>query len=346
VPWWTNNAGAYSADLGISGNTMLVSGAQTGGIPAAGNDLSSPILGFRSYLNGSTSNPDDIALQNIPASGAGSSGGTFLVKHQQGATGTEFFSWDGSFSGIKIAQLPTPFTPSISNLGTAGGTTYTYAIVAYDAVGNTVGSATGTTTTGNASLSNTNYNQLQWYPSGGALKYCVWRTAGGSSQGSIGCTSALQSRGGGFPFGYAVNSGPVTNPYRFNDTGLRGDSTRLPTANTTGQLVSTVATGTAPFSIKSDTPVANLTLFAHPQVYEKGVLTNSEKIYTNSQVLSAGTATHLFANSFTFTSSSTFGCTCTDQTAVNVCKAVPALANSVKLTGTGSDILWLECLGH
>ena len=352
TPWWTNAANTYSSEFSVTSDTLMVYGAKTNNEPAAGNNVSSPMLGFRGYLNGSTSTPDDITLQNIPASGGGSSGGTFVIKHQQGVSGTEFLSWDGSFPGITISPISTALQPRISNVGTAGSTSYTYAIAAYAGSGNSVGSPTGTTSTGNATLSRTNYNQLQFYPSAGATKYCIWRMASTgtpSSTGNIGCISAIQARGGSnqlLAFGYTTNAGSVTNPYRFNDTGLRGDSTGLPTTNTTGQFVSTAATGIAPFSIKSDTPVANLTLFAHPQVYEKGVLTNSEKIYTNNQVLSAGTATHLFANSFTFTSSSTFGCTCTDQTAVNVCKAVPASGNSVNLAGTGSDVLWLECLGH
>jgi hypothetical protein len=112
------------------------------------------------------------------------------------------------------------------------------------------------------------------------------------------------------------------------------------------QFISQVATGRAPFSITSTTPVANLTLSNHPEVYEAGVLTTAEKIYTNTQALTRGAATHKFANNFTFTSSSTFGCTCTDQTTANACKAVPASATTVILAGTGSDTLWLSCSGH
>jgi hypothetical protein len=81
-------------------------------------------------------------------------------------------------------------------------------------------------------------------------------------------------------------------------------------------------------------------------VYEAGVLNANELIYTNKQSLTSGTATHTFAGSFTYTSSSTFGCTCTDQTAANACSAAPASANTVALLGTGGDVLWLSCSGH
>jgi hypothetical protein len=351
-PWWTNAANTYSAEFGVSADTLMVYGAKTNNEPSMGNNSSSPLLGFRGYLNGSTSAPDDIVLQNIPASGSGASGGTFLIKHQQGVSGPEFLSWDGSLPGITLSPILTASQPSVRNIGVAGGTSYTYAVVAYAGSANSVGSSTGMTRTGNAKLSTTNYNELQFYPSAGAAQYCIWRTASNgnpSSIGKIGCISAIQAKGGGnqrLAFGYPANVGSVTNPYRFNDTGLIGDGANLPITNRTGQLISAVSTGTAPFSISSNTPVANLTLFSHPQVYEKGVLAQSEKIYTSTQVLSSGQATHSFANGFTFTSSSSFGCTCTDQTTVSVCKAVPASATSVSLAGTGSDVLWLECLGH
>jgi len=90
-------------------------------------------------------------------------------------------------------------------------------------------------------------------------------------------------------------------------------------------------------------PIAAPTVTGH---YEAGVLNANEFVYTNTQLLSGGTATHTFGNSFAFTSSSTFGCTCTDQTAANACSAAPASANTVNLLGTGSDVLWLSCSGH
>ncbi len=81
-------------------------------------------------------------------------------------------------------------------------------------------------------------------------------------------------------------------------------------------------------------------------VYEAGVQTSNEKIYTNTQILSGGAATHTFAAGFTFTNSGTFGCTCTDQTAANACKAVPASGTTVTLAGTSTDVIWLSCSGH
>lgn len=244
-PWWTLAADSNAEDIGVISDRMLVYPAKTNNEPSAGNNASSPILDFRGYLNGSTSAPDDTAIQNIPASGGGTSGGTFLIKPQQGATGTKFLSWDGSYAGIQLDVIPTPTIGGFSQGGTPGGTSYTYSVVAYGPLGNTIGSPSGTTVTGNATLSLTNFNQIQWYPVAGPVKYCIWRIASGgspSSLGKIGCTSALQVRSNLYPFNFAVNVGAVTNPYRFNDTGLAGDGSSLPGLNTTGDLYQ--ATGT------------------------------------------------------------------------------------------------------
>jgi hypothetical protein len=358
MPWWTNGSAAIADDLKVMDDKLMVYAAKSSAFPAAGNNSPSPYLVLRGYLNGSTDSPDDFALQGVPASGGGTSGGTFLIKHQQGATGTEMFGWDGSYPGIDIATIPTPSAPAVSNVGTPGTSSYAYAVVAYGPVGNTAGGSTSSTSSGNARLSSANYNQLQWYPVAGATKYCAWRTASGGSPsgtGNIGCISALQVKNEGpavVSFNYPTNMGGVTNPYRFNDTGLAGDSSALPRTNTTGTLslpgpiTSTLATGTAPLSINSTTPVSNLTVKNHPQVYEAGTLTASEKIYTNTQALSGGVATHTFANGFTFTDARTFGCMCTDETAANACSATSASPNTVALAGTGSDVLWLQCAGH
>ncbi|MCU1249571.1 MAG: hypothetical protein JWQ49_2600 [Edaphobacter sp.] len=358
IPWWTNNSTAIADDLKIMDDKLMVYAAKSSAIPSVGNNYPSPYLVLRGYLNGSTSTPDDFALQDIPASGGSTGGGTFLIKHQQGATGTEMFGWDGSYPGINIDMIPTPSAPAVGNVGSNGTSRYVYAVVAFGPSGNTAGSSTSTTSTGAATLSSTNYNQLQWYPVAGATKYCVWRTASSgspSSTGNIGCISSLQVKNQGsavVSFNYTTNMGGVTNPYRFNDIGLAADSSSLPRSNTTGalslpgQITSTLPTGIAPLSIASSTPVSNLTLTAHPQVYDAGVFTTAEKIYVNSQALNEGAAVHTFATGFRFISSRTFGCICTDQTAANACRAVPASATEVTLAGTGSDILWLQCTGH
>lgn len=76
--------------------------------------------------------------------------------------------------GHRLQALSTPTAPTITPTGTAGTTTYTYYIVATDRNGNkTLASAAGTTTTGNATLSATNYNAISWTSVPGAVSYDV-----------------------------------------------------------------------------------------------------------------------------------------------------------------------------
>jgi hypothetical protein len=357
VPWWRENTQAIADDLGLLTDNILAYAAKTGSVPAASNNFPSPYSIYRGYLNGSSATADDIAIQNVPASGGAGAGGTFLIQHQQGSSGTEMFGWDGSYPGIGISAVPTPSIISVTQRGKAGTSRYTYAVVAYGPVGHTAGSALSSIDSGNDTLTTTNYNQIEWYPVAGATRYCIWRTASAGrsiSTGNIGCISALQVKPTQVPevTGYSTNISPVTNQYFFHDTGLKGDFSTLPDANTTGtlslagQISSSLPTGVAPLTITSTTPVPNLTLMAHPRVFEAGVLQTLEKIYTNTQALIGGAAVHTFGNGFSYTSPKTFGCTCTDQTAANPCKAVPNSSVTVSLAGTGADVIWLECLGH
>jgi hypothetical protein len=76
--------------------------------------------------------------------------------------------------------LQTPTVVNVTNVGTAGTTTYGYRIAATSATGvNTVASSTASTTTGNATLDTTNYNTVTWTGIVGASSYQIYgRTAG------------------------------------------------------------------------------------------------------------------------------------------------------------------------
>lgn len=91
-------------------------------------------------------------------------------------------------------QLPTiavPGAPTVTPTGTTGATSYSYTCVALDGNGGvTAASSAGSTTTGNATLSGTNYNALSVTAVPGAVQYAWYRTVGGASQGLIGVTSA------------------------------------------------------------------------------------------------------------------------------------------------------------
>lgn len=59
-------------------------------------------------------------------------------------------------------ELTSPNTPTVTPEGTTGSTTYSYEVVATNAYGSTKPSTAGSTTTGNATLSSTNYNRVAW----------------------------------------------------------------------------------------------------------------------------------------------------------------------------------------
>lgn len=103
--------------------------------------------------------------------------------------------WKQAGSWCKFATTA-PATPTVSPQGVTGATTYGYRVVAvmpdgstYDVLGPNTGrtarSAEGTTATGNAALSASNFNRVSWSAYGGAAYYEVYRTTGGATQGLI-----------------------------------------------------------------------------------------------------------------------------------------------------------------
>lgn len=84
-----------------------------------------------------------------------------------------------------------PGAPTATPTGTTGATSYSYTVAALDGNGGvTAASAAGSTSTGNATLSGTNYNALSVTAVPGAVQYAWYRTVGGATQGLIGVTTA------------------------------------------------------------------------------------------------------------------------------------------------------------
>lgn len=116
---------------------------------------------------------------------------------------------DGTTYGgyYPTAQLATPTAPTIAPQGTVGMTPYGYKIIPLKGT-TTCGSVSpqGVTSTGNATLSATNYNRVSWTAISGATSYLVYRTA---TMGSPATTGLLGETAG----------------TSFNDTGIAGDGT-------------------------------------------------------------------------------------------------------------------------
>lgn len=109
-----------------------------------------------------------------------------------------------------FVEVTTPAAPTVTNQGTPGAATWTYKIVAKQSDGSySAASAAGSTATGNATLTGSNFNRLTWAAVEGADSYDIYRTVAGTSPtslGKIGNTTALT----------------------FDDTGLAGDAGTAP----------------------------------------------------------------------------------------------------------------------
>lgn len=117
---------------------------------------------------------------------------------------------DGSYGAPEIVQvtahpgsaLATPTGLTITVTGTAGTTTYGYRVSAINGLGETLACAEVTITTGNATLSGTNYNALAWTAVTGASGYKVYgRTAAGELYMATVTTNSYNDTGAVTPAG-------------------------------------------------------------------------------------------------------------------------------------------------
>jgi hypothetical protein len=162
--------------------------------------------------------------------------------------------------GLTITGLATPGTPTLATVGTAGTTTYGYAVSAFNVGSSTPPSTAALITTGNATLSSLNFNKITIATVTGATGYNVYRTFGGGTTGLLGTinpatTSTIT------PTSLAVTGG--SSPY----TATATFSSMLPYA--VGQLITTsgvtcsagsFTNGTYP--ITAITPSSNTITFA------------------------------------------------------------------------------------
>lgn len=110
------------------------------------------------------------------------------------------------------------------------------------------------------------------------------------------------------------------------------------------QLTESVATGTAPFSVTSTTPVANLTTV--PATYNhSGTQQTAVHMVIDTCTLGTNCAVTL-SGSAVFTSSSSYQCGATDETGANAIKFAPSSGSAFTLTGTGTDVLSYICVGN
>jgi hypothetical protein len=134
-----------------------------------------------------------------------------------------------SYGGIKsggtlsIHSLPDPSAPTVINIGAPGTTTYRYAIACHDYSGGVSAvSAAAQTTTGNSTLSPTDYNNIAWNCGDGYMSADILKWNGTAWQ-------RLNADGAG--------TGPTSSlKYPFRDSGQSTSAYMAPTRNTTGDM--------------------------------------------------------------------------------------------------------------
>lgn len=145
---------------------------------------------------------EDPTIVGAPISGANRQN---AVQSALGLDETSLFGTNNGVSeSITLTQLTTPSAPVVTQGGTAGSTNYSYAVTDLGNGGSATSSATQTTT-GNATLSVTNFNIVTWASIIGHT-YRVVRTAASGTPNSLGWIS--------------VATMATANSMSFNDTGI------------------------------------------------------------------------------------------------------------------------------
>jgi hypothetical protein len=80
---------------------------------------------------------------------------------------------------------------TVTNVGTPGSTSYFYRITAVAGTGESAASVERSTTTGNATLSSSNYNTITWTAVSGATNYNIYRSSTTNTEKYIGTVGAV-----------------------------------------------------------------------------------------------------------------------------------------------------------
>jgi hypothetical protein len=145
----------------------------------------------------------------------------------------------GTSATQPFETLAVPSAPTVTPVGTAGSTSYSYKVASIGANGVwSAASTAGSTSTGNATLSTSNYNQVTWTVVAGATAYAIQRSAGGATQGLIGTATSAQATSGFNDYGIAATT------YTQNVTPTPSPASGVVIAKSLGTLASGTTTPT------------------------------------------------------------------------------------------------------
>ena len=207
------------------------------------NDASPPLNVFFVSNGGSTyANTTDIA--------------TFRLYGATGPIGAHVLAGGAFISTgyVSTAAIATPTGLALTTFGTAGTTTYAYRVSALSGTGETLACSEVTIGTGNATLSASNYNTLNWSYVPGAEKYVIYGRTAGAEQKLV--TQAN---------------------FTYNDVGGATPSGSLPTTNATGYVNAALYQAGGTPGITVTVPLAKLTAGGTngSLTYTGGILTSS-----------------------------------------------------------------------
>ncbi|MBT9156686.1 MAG: hypothetical protein DDT37_01674 [Firmicutes bacterium] len=136
------------------------------------------------------------ANAHVPAATGIHGVGTSTVESVAGAqakTDTRLRNDGGDIlrGGLVVTPIASPAAPTVTVVGAAGTTTYRYRVTARTRIGETAASPETTITTGNATLSATNFNRVSWTAVPGAVDYRVWRTFSGGTPATTGAIATI-----------------------------------------------------------------------------------------------------------------------------------------------------------
>lgn len=158
-----------------------------------------------------------------------------VIRKQKGASGFPNVGYrhvDGQVFPaliVSASALGVPGAPTVNVVGAAGAASYSYRITALTVQGETTVGTAGTTATGNAALTGSNFNRVTWTAVAGATGYRVYGRTGGSEL--LMATIQVTTPGGSTKVGGGViNVNASGNG--FEDTGTVTPAGAQPGANT------------------------------------------------------------------------------------------------------------------
>jgi hypothetical protein len=300
------------------------------------------------YFQGDIGAVSDASIMHnlLQGGGAAPSLNGFQFDNQSGAeigdntyslpTGTSLIAVNGGLSGI-FYQVASNHARGVSMTDVSGAVLYFYnPIVTVGATASEQGGAIWITNLKGTDLITTNSSQLTNIST---AQQFVSSLATGTAPFSIASTTKVANLNVDLLDGTDWRAPGAIG-------GITPGSGAFTTLSATGQVTSTLATGTAPLAIISTTPVANLT--ATPLTYRPdGTQITNAHIVSGTVVLDgAGTATVTLAGGAIYASATAFQCVAGYFNSGGAPQIIKNSGTSITFNGTATFTIWFICISY